>query len=176
MLKDDPRRDDDLNWSSRKLSARTLQKNQVAAALGGNAVTRSLLSSPAAQTAAGTLLVGAAPKAVRALPKLIRAASSAVAAGGAQVAAEAGVSTFVGTASIAGVLAAAGLTSYFTTKWILERSSRRSEALALASDAYRKARADMAAQLGRALTAAELKALADHYKAVTAEIRSRIFI
>lgn len=176
MGKNDPRRDDDVNWSTRKLSAKTLQKNQVAAALGGNAVTRTLLSNPAAQTAGATLLVGAAPKAVKALPKLIRGATAAIAAGGAQVAAEAGVSTLVGTGSILGVLAAAGLGSYFTTKWILDRSSRRDEALAMASDAYRKARADMAAALGRALNAAELKALADHYKAVTADIRSRIFI
>lgn len=182
MRKDDPRRDDTEAWSTRKLSKKTLARNQVAAALGSNPVTQTLLSSPAAQTAAATLAVGAAPKALKALPKAVRLAVTTVAAGGAQVAAEAGVSALAGTASIVGILAAAGLGSYFTTRWILNRTNRRNEALALASDSYRQAKqnAALAAGLGKdqayLLPPAVLKALSEQYKAVTAEIRSRTFI
>lgn len=181
VSKNDPRREDTDTYSTRKLSAKTLRKNQVAAALGSNAITRSVLDTPAAQTAAATLAVGASSKALKALPRAARAAIATIGAGGAQVAAEAGVSAALGTASIVGILAAAGLGSYFTTRYILNSSTRRDEALAKASDAYRQAKqqAAQAAGYGRdeayRLPSQVLKALSEQYKAVTSEIKQARF-
>lgn len=73
-------------------------------------------------------------------------------------------------AGVVGLLAAAGIGSYFATRWIIDNYPTKARRLEAAAIAYRRSRNDLAASLGRELNAAEHKALADHYKSVVASI------
>jgi hypothetical protein len=72
------------------------------------------------------------------------------------------------------ILAAAGLGSYFTTKYIMERFSKGGR-LDAALQAYLRSRRELAAKLGRPLTTAELQALNAHYQQVVREIKAASF-
>lgn len=158
----------------RKPSAAAKRDYAATQLVGGSPVGQSLLKTPEAQKVAGAALALAAPKAAKTSVQLIKTlakgAVGAVGAGASEVAAAAGVSTLAGGAAIVSVLAAAGIGSYFATRFIIDHYPTRARRLDAAADAYRKSRNDLAAKLGRPLTAAELKALADHYKAVVADI------
>jgi hypothetical protein len=120
------------------------------------------------------IALAAAPRALRSLPKAIKALTNTPI--------ETGVlSRYVGGATAlplsgfgVSVLAAAGLGSYFTTKWLLEKYSKGSRQDA-ALKAYLKSRREMAAALGRPLTTAELQALNAHYQQVVREIKASKF-
>jgi len=154
--------------------------------VGGSEVARSILSNPTAQLVAGTAAATQAPRAVRAVvrsvPKLIKAATGARltlgAIGSGAAARGLGYSAATEVALGAGgaaLVAAAGLASYFTTRYIIDHYPTKQRRLNAAADAYRRSRLDLAAELGRALTASELKALADHFKAVKRDIESSLF-
>lgn len=81
----------------------------------------------------------------------------------------------VGGLGVVSFLAAAGLASYFGTRYIIDHFPTKQRRLDAAADAYRKARRDLAASLGRELNAAELKSLSDHYKQVQRDINSYPF-
>lgn len=168
MRKSDPRYDEEDDalmvgrqprYLHRKPSKAAKQTYAIGEVVSSNPVARSLLANPAAQTVAAATTAAALRKAT---PKLLGVARKGAVALG----------TFALDYGILGVgiVAAAGLSSYFATKYILEHYPTKQRRLNAAADAYRKSRRDLAATLGRALTAAELKQLADHYKSVVAAI------
>lgn len=127
--------------------------------------------------AQGVLAAAATPvvaRAVKSVPSAIRAATKAQVSTGA-------LARTLGTAAVTlgptglTALAAAGVGSYFATRYIIDHFPTKARRLDAAADAYRRARRDMAASLGRALTAAEQQALAAHYKSVVADIKDDLF-
>lgn len=180
VRKDDPRYEDEDNaamtggvarYVHRKPSARAKQVYAVGETLGNNSVARGLLDSPTARTVVGTAVATQAPRIIRAIPKAIRAATGARMAVGAGIAEGA----TVGGLGVVAFLAAAGLASYFGTRYIIDNFPTKARRLAAASDAYRKSRVDLATSLGRNLNAAELKSLSDHYKQVVKDINAYPF-
>lgn len=179
MYKGDPRLEEvqpngeDLVWLSRKPSKQTAQKNQIAEVLGENAVARSILDSPGARNVAGVALATQVPKILRAAPRAIAKLGAARAVG-------LGIweGATVGGAGVVALLAAAGLGSYFGTKYILENFPTKERRLAAAAEAYKQAKrnAAIAAGLGRDgaanLPPEVLATLAAHFKQVNAKIRS----
>lgn len=139
----------------------------VGAVIGSSPLADALLS-PTGKVVASGLVVTKGPALARALVKGIKAAT------GARMAVGAGIweGATVGGLGVGAFLAAAGLGSYFGTRYILDHFPTKSRRLLAASQAYRQSRLDLARELGRELLPAELKALSDHYKAVTADINS----
>jgi len=137
-------------------------------------VVGTVVKDPALAKTLAPIALAAAPRALRSLPKAIKALTNTPI--------ETGVlSRYVGGATAlplsgfgVSVLAAAGLGSYFTTKWLLEKYSKGSRQDA-ALKAYLKSRREMAAALGRPLTTAELQALNAHYQQVVREIKASKF-
>jgi hypothetical protein len=137
-------------------------------------VVGAVVKDPALAKTLAPLAIGAAPRAIKALPKAIKAITSTPVQTGV-------LSRFVGGATAlplsgfgVSVLAAAGLGSYFTTKWLLEKYSKGARQDA-ALKAYLKSRREMAAALGRPLTTAELQALNAHYQQVVRELKASRF-
>lgn len=75
-------------------------------------------------------------------------------------------------AATAGVAVAAGLASYYLTTWAMERFRPRTkdEKIFAAAMAYKEARKNLSARLGRPITNAENDALARVYRARKQEI------
>jgi hypothetical protein len=177
MYKGDPRLEEvqpngeDLVWLSRKPSKQTAQKNQIAEVLGENAVARSLLDSPGARSVAGTALATQIPRVARAIPRAVKSLGAAR-----QVGAGIWAGSTVGGAGVVALLAAAGLGSYFGTRYIIDNFPTKDRRLAAASDAYKQAKrnAAIAAGLGRdgaaELPPEVLQTLAAHYKQVVKDI------
>lgn len=186
VRKDDPRfleEDEALmagrepRYPHRKPSKASKQRFAVGEVLGESEVARGLLGSSTARTVASTAVVAATPRILRAVPRAIKAATAARFTVGAGIAQGA----TVGGAGVVALLAAAGLGSYFGTRYIIENFPTKARRLAAAADAVKQARrgAAIAAGLGRdgaaQLPPAVLKALADHYRAVVADINKYPF-
>lgn len=127
--------------------------------------------------AQGVLAAAATPvvaRAVKSVPSAIRAATKAQVSTGALARTLGTAAVTLGPTGLA-ALAAAGVGSYFATRYIIDHFPTKARRLDAAADAYRRARRDMAASLGRALTAAEQQALAAHYKSVVADIKDDLF-
>jgi hypothetical protein len=170
VRKDDPRYEEEdqalmegrePRYPHRKPSKATKQKYAVGEVIGSSPLVDSVLS-PTAKTVASAAAVAAAPKIVRAIPKALRAAT--------KVSPQA-IGTAVGLLARWSVVGAAGVGSYFATRWLIDNFPTKQRRLDAAADAYRQARREMAAQLGRSLNEAELAALALHYKQVVADIQ-----
>lgn len=166
VRKDDPRYEDEDNalmagtearYVHRKPSKATKQKYFAREVIGDSPVLDAVLS-PTGKT----VLAGAAVSQARKIPALLKAARN-VAVGLGTFALDYGI---LGT----GIVAAAGFGSYFATRWIIDHYPTKQRRLDAAADAYRKSRRDLAAALGRELTAAELAQLSAHYKDVVREI------
>jgi hypothetical protein len=177
VTKDDPRYNEEdealmagrpPRYVHRKPSKKAKQEYAVGEIVGASPAS-SILRSTAAQTAAATALTAAAPRIVRAVPKLLKAATAAQVSSG-SLAGWLGTESMVMGSSGLAILAAAGLTSYFTTKWIMEHFSE-GHRLDAALQAYLKSRRELAAKLGRPLTVPELQALNAHYQQVVREIK-----
>lgn len=158
----DPRFDE---WPSRKPSKKSKREALIQEAAGGVG-----LSKEAAK-AVGAVGTALAPTIARQIPKVIRAATKAQVNTGA-------LSSILGTGVVtlgtsgAAALIAAGLGSYFTTRYIMERFSQGGR-LDAALKALLKARREMSAKLGRELTREELQALNAHYQQVVRDIKAR---
>jgi hypothetical protein len=170
VRKDDPRyleEDEALmagtepRYPHRKPSKATKQKFAVGEVIGRSPLLDAALS-PTAKTLAGAAIVAKAPSIVKAIPKALRAAT--------KIPPQA-IGTAIGLLARYSVAGMAGLGSYFATKWILENFPTKQRRLDAAADAYRKARRDLASELGRDLTKDELAALALNYKQVVADIQ-----
>jgi hypothetical protein len=181
VRKDDPRyleEDEALmegrppRYLHRKPSKRAKQEYAVGEVVEASPV-GGLLRSESARKIAGTAAVAAAPKVLRSIPKVLRAATSAQISTGRLAGALGTGAVTIGTSGLA-ILAAAGLGSYFTTKYIMERFSKGGR-LDAALQAYLRSRRELAAKLGRPLTTAELQALNAHYQQVVREIKAASF-
>lgn len=163
---DDPRLDDDENYSTRKPSKKKLREEQVKELLptGLSKGTKEVIGAVAAPAA-----LKAAQVAARKVPTIVKAlAKTEIPVGrGAQLSQY--VAT-LGSAKTLGLLGLAGFGSYFATRWIIDNFPTRQRRLNAAADAYRQSRRELAGRLGRELTAAEQRELAAHYKSVVAEI------
>lgn len=148
-------------YPHRKPSKATKQKYAVGEVIGSSPLVDSVLS-PTAKTLASAAAVAAAPKVARAIPKALRAAT--------KVSPQA-IGTAIGLLARWSVVGAAGVGSYFATRWLIDNFPTKQRRLDAAADAYRQARRELAAQQGRELNAAELAALALHYKQVVADIQ-----
>lgn len=162
MPESDPRYDE---WPSRKPSKKAKREALIQEAAGGVGLGKE------AAKAVGAVGTALAPTVARQIPKVIRAATKAQVSTGA-------LSSVLGTgvvtlgASGAAALIAAGLGSYFTTRYIMERFSEGGR-LDAALKALLKARREMSAKLGRELTRDELQALNAHYQQVVRDIKAR---
>lgn len=181
MRKDDPRyleEDEALmegrppRFPHRKPSKRAKQEFAVSEVVGASPVA-GVLGSQTARTIASTAAVAAAPRLVRSVPKILKAAMQAQISTGRLAGALGTGAVTIGTSGLA-ILAAAGLGSYFTTKYIMERFSKGGR-LDAALQAYLRSRRELAAKLGRPLTTPELQALNAHYQQVVREIKAASF-
>lgn len=177
MRKDDPRYEEEDNalmegrqprYVHRKPSKKAKQEYAVGEIVGSSPAA-SILRSSGAQQVAATAAIAAAPRVVRAIPKILKSATAAQVGAG-RLAGWLGTESMVLGSSGLAILAAAGLTSYFTTKWIMEHFSE-GHRLDAALQAYLKSRRELAAKLGRPLTVPELQALNAHYQQVVREIK-----
>lgn len=156
-------------YPHRKPSKATKQRFAVGEVIGSNAITNRLLESPTARIVASTAAVAAAPRlarsAVRSVPKIL-AAARAVASD------PVALGTLIGTVARYSVVTAAGFGSYFATRYIIDHFPTKQRRLDAAADAYRQSRRDLASELGRELTAAELAELSKHYKSIVQDINN----
>lgn len=155
----------------RKPSKKTKQEYAIGSVIGASPAA-GLLSTPAAQAAATTAAVGAGKVAYRAVPKIAKALAKVALPVGAGIWEG---STVALTGGTLGLLAAAGLGSYFGTRYIIEHFPTKARRLEAAATAYRTSRRDLAARLGRELTQGEQKELAAHYKDVVRGINASRF-
>lgn len=178
MRKDDPRyleEDEALmegrppRYLHRKPSKAAKREYAVGEVIGASPAA-SLLSSPEAKTVAAAAAVKALPRAARTVSKVIKAATAAQVNTGVLAKTLGTTAVTLGGTGVA-LAAAAGLTSYFTTRWILNRFSKGGRQDA-ALKAYLRSRRELAAQLGRPLTTTELQALNAHYQQVVREIKA----
>jgi len=158
----------------RKPSAATKRTFATGELVGGSEVARSILGSAGARTAAAAALAPLAPKAIKLIPKIIKAAAGTVAATGSLEGVLGTGAVTLGASGLA-TLAAAGIGSYFATRYLIDNFPTKQRRLNAAADAYRKSRTTLAATLGRSLNSSELAALAAHYKSVVAEINKYPF-
>lgn len=172
---DDPRLDDDENYSTRKPSKKKLRERQVGEALP------EFLSPGMKTVVAGAVAPQVLKSVQRTTPRIAKAVVNvAKKVGGtvlpvARTGALAAEGVTLGAPGVVALLAAAGLGSYFGTRWIIDHFPTRQRRLNAAADAYRQSRRTLAASLGRELTAAEQKELAAHYKQVVREINESLF-
>jgi hypothetical protein len=181
VRKDDPRYEEEdeammegrpPRYVHRKPSKKTKQEYAIGSVIGATPAA-SLLSTPAAQAAAVSAAAGAGKVAYRAVPKIAKALAKVAMPVGAGI--WQGSTVALGSAGVLGLLAAAGLGSYFGTRYIIENFPTRARRLEAAATAYRTSRRDLAAKLGRELTAGEQKELAAHYKDVVRGINDSRF-
>jgi hypothetical protein len=169
MTKDDPRYDE---WPSRKPSKKTLRENRIEEGLENVGVTSRLSEGTKKALASGA--AAAAPSIVRRVPRIAKALKN-VALPVARTGLGAGTTVALGAPGTLALLAAAGIGSYFGTRWIIDNFPTRQRRLNAAADAYRQSRRELAQRLGRELTAGEQQELAAHYKSVVAGINKSPF-
>lgn len=160
----------DPRYPHRKPSKKAKQEYAVREVIGSSPAA-GILSSPEARMVASTAAIAAAPRVVRSVPKLLKAAAAAEVPLGPALSRATGAATWVPGASGLALLAAAGMTSYFTTKYIMERFSKGGR-MDAALAAYLRSKRELAAHLGRPLQPGELKELYAHYKQIVQNIQT----
>lgn len=157
VFESDPRFEE---WPSRKPSKKAKTEARIEAVAGGVGLGK---ESAKALGAVGTAL---APAVARQIPKAVRALTAQRAVG-------AGIwaGSTVGGAGIPALLAAVGLASYFTTKWIINNFPTKERRIEAAWKLYIEATQKMRQKLGRELTLDERREMAQRWKAIQADIK-----
>lgn len=155
MLKSDPRY---AIWPHRKPS----QKARTAAKLEEAGLPKGVAE------VAAPVAIETAKKASRAVKATVKKVVKAVAAGSPALVASTGVTAAQGL----GIAAAAGIAAYTLTTAVLNAGRTIDARRAAVADAYRNARRDLTAKLGRAPTAEELKPLTTRYRELDAIAQS----